>query len=80
MSWSSAVRKPIKCPCCSVITAIPVDGRMYLTPAAAGFFPNGYRCRAHGAAELVPQPGDAPERLTEQQAAFYLAKIKKQAA
>lgn len=76
MSWSSAVRKPIKCPkCCSVITAIPVDGWMYLTPAAAGFFPSGYRCRTCGVPELVPQPAGAPERLTEKQVEFYLAKI-----
>lgn len=82
MSWSSAVRKPIKCPCCSVITAIPVDGRMYLTPAAAGFYPHGYCCRNHSDAALTrrPQPADAPERLTEKQVAFYLAKIAKAAA
>lgn len=73
MNRQSVVRKPIKCPCCSVVTAVPIDGRMYLTDAAAGFYPSGYRCKAHGVPAVKPQPLDAPRRVTPELWARFLA-------
>lgn len=64
------VKKPIRCPewPCDVITAVPFEGQMWLTADAAGFYPHGYRCRAHKTRQpdVVPQPADAPPRLREQ--------------
>lgn len=65
------VKEPITCPgdgrgpTCSVVTAVPWQGRMYLTQDAAGWAPHGYRCRAHRRPlpDLMPQPADAPPRL-----------------
>lgn len=65
-------RNPIVCPgdyrhgSCSVITAVPINGMMWLTEDAAGFYPHGYRCKFHAdaASALNPQPGDAPPRAT----------------
>jgi hypothetical protein len=63
------VKKPILCPYCrKVVTAIPYDYQMWLTPEAAGFYPHGYRCKAcvdPRAKTLVPQPHGGPKRLTE---------------
>ena len=65
------VKKPIRCPgdkheSCHIITAVPVDGAVYLTPDAADFYPHGYRCVRHqrDASTVHPQPSDAPRRLT----------------
>lgn len=66
-------RKPITCPAplpgdksCGVVTAVPWGGQMWLTDAAAGFYPHGFRCKAHkrhDVPDIHPQPAGAPPRL-----------------
>lgn len=69
------VKKPILCPHegCNIVTAVPIDCSLYLTSAAAGFFPHGFRCRVHkhDLPDVSPQPFSAPPRMTEAQYARY---------
>lgn len=70
---TGAVKKPIRCPeeGCDVITAVPVDGVVHLTSAAAGFYPSGFRCHRHSCGEPIDTPrgwGPPPPRLTERMA------------